>query len=82
MPTILLIGGWRLYFESKEGNPMHIHAEKEDMECKFWMDTDNFEVQTVLEYNLSQQSRREIRKIIYDHFEYIISEWNRFFKKD
>ncbi|MEK7719053.1 MAG: DUF4160 domain-containing protein [Bacteroidota bacterium] len=39
MPTILLIAGWRLYFWANENNePIHIHAEKGDMECKFWLD--------------------------------------------
>ncbi|MDP2334947.1 MAG: DUF4160 domain-containing protein [Bacteroidota bacterium] len=43
MPTILLIAGWRLYFWANESNePMHIHAEKGDMECKFWLDFDNY----------------------------------------
>jgi hypothetical protein len=45
MPTILLIAGWRLYFWSNESNePMHIHAEKGEMECKFWLNPDEFEI--------------------------------------
>jgi len=39
----------------------------------------NFGIKT-LEYNLSPQAKREIKKIIYGHFDYIISKWNRFFK--
>ena len=32
MPTVLLISGWRLFFHSNEGKePVHIHAEKADM---------------------------------------------------
>jgi hypothetical protein len=50
------------------------------MECKFWLDEDNFDVKPALEYNLTPQARREIKKIIYEHFDYIISEWYRFFK--
>jgi len=61
---------------------MHIHAEKGDMECKFWLDEDNFEITSALEYNLSPQARREIKKIIYEHFDYIVSEWKNFFKPD
>jgi hypothetical protein len=61
MPTILLIAGWRLYFWANEKNePIHIHAEKGDMECKFWLDIENFEIKTALEYNLTPQARREI----------------------
>lgn len=82
MPTILLIAGWRLYFWANENNePMHIHAEKGDMECKFWIDTENFEITSALEYNLTPQARREIKKIIYEHLDYIESEWKRFFNQ-
>ncbi|MBY0346703.1 MAG: DUF4160 domain-containing protein [Hydrotalea flava] len=37
MPTVFYIFGWQLFFYSNKGNePIHIHAEKGDMECKFW----------------------------------------------
>lgn len=51
------------------------------MECKFWLDPDNYEITLAFEYNLSPQSRREVKKIIYEHFDYIVSEWNRIFKR-
>ena len=45
MSTILLIAGWRIYFWSNEDNePIHIHAEKGDMESKFWLALDNFDL--------------------------------------
>jgi hypothetical protein len=50
------------------------------MECKFWLDENNFEVRSALEYNLNPQARREIKKIIYEHFDYIVSKWYSFFK--
>ena len=81
MPTILLISGWRIYFWSNEGSePVHVHAEKGEMECKYWIDVENFAISPAMEYNLTPQARRQIRKIIYEHFEYIVGEWNRFFK--
>jgi len=81
MPTILLISGWRLYFWANEGTePIHIHAEKGDMECKFWLEVESFEIKTALEYNLTPQAKREIKKIIYGHFDYIVDEWNSYFK--
>ncbi|MFZ5976391.1 MAG: DUF4160 domain-containing protein [Bacteroidota bacterium] len=37
LPTVFYIFGWQLFFYSNKGNePIHIHAEKGDMECKFW----------------------------------------------
>jgi len=80
MPTVLLMAGWRLYFWSNENNePIHIHAEKGEKECKFWLDVDSFEIKIAYEYGLTPQARREIKKIIYLHFDYIVSEWNKYF---
>jgi len=75
MPTILLIFGWRVFFYSNEGNePTHVHAQKGDMECKFWLNVETFEITEEFSFNLNPSSRREIRKIIFEHFDYIVSE--------
>lgn len=80
MPTILVIAGWRIFFYSNEGTePIHVHAEKADMEIKFWIDVDNFELEEAFSYRLSPQAKREIKKILYEHFDYIVNEWNKYF---
>ncbi len=82
MPTVLFLLGWRLYFWSNENHePIHIHAEKGETEGKFWIDVENFEITIAVEYNLTPQAKREIKKIIYEHFDLIVSEWNRHFNK-
>ncbi len=82
MPTILLISGWRLFFYSNEGKePIHIHAIKSNMECKFFLNVELFEISEAFSYNLSVQAKREIKKIIYEHFDYIVEEWYNFFNK-
>jgi hypothetical protein len=48
------------------------------MECKYWLDRDNFDIEKGFEYNMSPKDRRQIRKIIYDHFEYIEKQWDEF----
>ena len=79
MPTILIMLGWRLFFYANERNePPHVHCRKEDRECKFWLDIENYEITEAYSYNISPRDRREIKKIIYQHFDYIVSEWNRF----
>ena len=79
MPTILMIMGWRLYFYANEGNePIHIHCVKGECECKFWIDVDSFEIDEAFSYNLSPRDRREIREIIFKHFDYIVNEWIKF----
>ena len=81
MPTVLYILGWRLFFYSNEGSePIHIHAEKGDMECKYWILVDEVEIREAFEFNLSPAARREIKKLIYQHFDLIVNEWNGHFK--
>lgn len=80
MPTTLFVRGWRVFFYSNEGNePLHVHARKGDAECKFWLDLSNFEIAEAWSYNLSPALRREIRKIIFDHFDLMVEEWMRAF---
>ena len=82
MPTILLILGWRLYFYANEGNePIHIHCRNGEMECKYWLDSDNSDIIEAFSYNMNSRNKREIIKIIYEYFEFIESEWERFQKE-
>lgn len=83
MPTILFIFGLRLFFYSNEGTePIHVYAEKGDMECKFWLVVDEVEIMEAFSYNLNPSAKREIKKIIYQHFDIIVDSWNSYFKKD
>jgi len=51
------------------------------MECKYWIDPENFEIKEAHSSNMNAQSAREVKRIIYEHFDYIVNEWNRYFKK-
>ena len=78
MPTILEIMGWRLFFYSNEtGEPIHIHARKAEMECKFWINVKNYDIEEAHMFGLKVRDQREVRKIIFDHFEYIVERWNK-----
>ncbi len=80
MPTVLLVRGWRFFFYADEGRePVHIHARKGDAECKFWLRPDLFEIEEAWSYNLTPRLRREVRKIIFGHLDFMVEEWNRFF---
>jgi hypothetical protein len=80
MPTILLVSGWRFFFCSNEGNePVHVHACRAESECKFWLRTEIFEIEEAWTHNMTPRLRREVRKIIFDHFELIVGEWNETF---
>lgn len=81
MPTILLVRGWRVFFYSDEGHePIHVHACKGDAECKLWLRTDIYEVELAWSHGLTPQLHREIRKIVFDHFDLIVDEWARYFE--
>jgi len=81
MPTIIFVYGWRLFFYSNENDePIHVHAEKGDMECKFWILVDAVEIREEYSYNLGPASRREVRKIIYQYFDLIVESWEKRFK--
>ena len=77
-----MIFGWRIFFYSNEGNePIHVHAQKAEMECKYWLISETFEIVEEYNFNMKPSDKREIRKIIFEHFDYIIQQWNLYFKK-
>jgi len=82
MPTILLVMGWRFFFYLNEKNePIHIHCRKAEKECKYWLDTQNFDLQESFSYSMNNKDKREVKKIIFEYFEFIEQEWNRFQRK-
>ncbi len=79
MPTVLMILGWRFSFYANEGNePPHIHCRKGDADAKYWLVAETFEVIEAYAYNLSMDDRRAVRKIIFEHFDYIMEQWVAF----
>jgi len=79
MPTILLIRGWRFFFYANEGNePIHIHCRKGEKECKYWLDREKFDLEEAFSYGMTGRDTREVKKIIFEYFEFIESEWKKF----
>jgi hypothetical protein len=82
MPTILFIYGWKFFFYSNESHePIHIHVQKGDAEAKFWLLIDEIEVIEAFSYNFTQANKREVKKIIYQHFDILIDAWITHFLK-
>jgi len=82
MPTILVILGWRLFFYANERNePIHVHCRKGAGEAKYWLDVDGFEAIEAHAYNMRPADKRTVRRIIFEHFDYIVSEWRKFQEK-
>jgi len=83
LPTILEIMGWRLFFYTNEANePIHIHAKKADMECKYWIRVKSYDIEEAYSFGLKVRDKREIRKIIFDHFEYIVKRWDGIHRRE
>ena len=48
------------------------------MECKYWLDVENFTVEEAFSYNMNNKDKREVKKIIFEYFEFIENEWRKF----
>ena len=82
MPTILFVMGWRFFFYANEGKePIHIHCRKAEMECKYWLDIESFDIIEAYSYNMNSRAKRDVKKIIFEYFEFIESEWSNFLEK-
>lgn len=51
------------------------------MEAKFWIGNEAFEIKEAFKYIFSPRDTREVKKIIYQHLEHIIEQWNNFQNK-
>lgn len=79
MPTVLYMRGWRLFFYANERNePPHIHVRKGEAESKYWLDPGSFNIEEDYAYNMSPADRRAVRKIIFENFEYLVAEYEKF----
>ena len=67
--------------QNENNEPIHIHAEKSDIECKYWISVDEMDIKEEYSYNISPKDKREVRKIIFQNFDTITDSWNNFFKK-
>lgn len=74
--------GWRFFFYSNEKNePIHIHCRNAEKECKYWLDIDIFDLKEAYSYNMNNKDKREVKKIVFEYFEFIEREWNKFQKR-
>jgi len=48
------------------------------MECKYWLHLDSFDISEAYAYNMSPRTTKEIRRIVFQHFDYIADQWTEF----
>lgn len=79
MPTILLLKGWRVYFFANERNePIHVHCKKGRAIAKFWIRPEEYNIIPAYVRFMTRPQEREIRRILFEHFDDIIEAWNDF----
>jgi len=77
MPTVLIIGNIRFFFNSREETRRHIHVETPDGIAKFWLEPF---VSLSTSYNLSEIELNRIESITKERRDDFIEEWNRHFR--
>ena len=75
-PSVFKEKGYRFYFLSNEEERIHVHVTCEDGEAKFWLEP---AVSLADSHNINQKKLREIRKIVEEHKDEIISHWRKHF---
>ncbi len=76
MPTVLIIGPYRLFFYSGDKNePIHIHVEREDKVAKFWINPVRLETsghfnrsELVKIFTLVEKNQELIKEKWYEYF--------------
>jgi Domain of unknown function (DUF4160) len=51
------------------------------MECKYWLNTEDIEIEEAFAHNFTPTAKKEIKKIIYQHFDLIVEAWSIYFKQ-
>ncbi|MCL4502516.1 MAG: DUF4160 domain-containing protein [Deltaproteobacteria bacterium] len=75
-PTILKIGPYRFFFNSREEIRPHIHVSSPAGVAKFWLEPI---VSLASYYHLSPKELRQIENIVREHEDEFKSAWNQHF---
>jgi len=79
MPTILRIGPFRFFFYSNENNengePAHIHIQRERMLAKFWLQPVTLASST----RFSSKELRKLESLVIENKETFLEAWNEYF---
>lgn len=62
----------------KEKEVIKVNYVPSTSEAKYWLDIQEFEAIEAHAYNMSPADKRTVRRIIFEHFDYIVTEWNKF----
>ncbi len=80
MPTVLYFYGWSFFYSNEGNEPIHIHAEKGDIDCKYWINEADFTIKLATAFNMSSDKINEVADIIYENLQLIKNAWHNYFK--
>jgi hypothetical protein len=76
MPTVIRIGPYRFFFYSNEnGEPAHIHIQRDRMLAKFWLRPIALAGST----RFSPKELRKLESMVTENKETLLEAWNEFF---
>ena len=75
MPTVLLKGGYRFFFYSKDHLPKHIHIERENKTAKFYLEP----IELVRSSRFNSKELKEIRNLVEQNIELFNKKWDEHF---
>ncbi len=79
MPKVFSWNGFRFHFYSDEGNPrepMHIHVERDDADCKFWLYP---EIRLAYNHGFNARIVKQLTGVVEAHRTEIERAWNEHF---
>ncbi len=75
-PTVLRVGPYRFFFNSREESRRHVHVAVAEGMAKFWLEP---VVALASSYNLSARELRDIDELVREHSDEFKAAWNRHF---
>jgi hypothetical protein len=76
MPTILIVGKYRFFFNSREETRIHIHIATGNGTAKFWLEP---LISLADFYQLSSKELREIQQIVEENIDGFTAAWHKHF---
>ncbi len=77
-PTILRVGRYRFFFNSREETRLHVHVATAEGTAKFWLEPiialDSF-------FNLNSKELSDIESVVREHEDEFKSAWRRHFSQ-
>lgn len=76
MPTILLVGPYRMYFYSHEPNDLpHIHIDRDDQSSKFWLEP----VKLARNIGFGPAELQRIHRLVEQKRNLLLEKWHDYF---